>query len=323
MRQSPAPCPWTVRPPRRYTATLVSESSAPRPDARLLALAAAIAAPLLWSVGGVVMRSVESAGPWEQVFWRSIGGGGAVALALLATGGRRAVTSWRAAGFAGWASAVCIASTFVMHVLAINATTVANVLFLQTASPLLMPLLAWLVLAERPERRTLLAVALAVCGLVPIVLASAGGGRLQGDALALLCALAGATNILIVRRARAVNLVPVVVVASVLTLAVSLTVARPFQVAAGDAAALVLLGAVQIGIGLSLFLFALRTLPAAPVSLLTLLEPMVGPLLVWLVIGEVPPPVTLAGGTVVILALLVCAQAAARNPMVQPRQVTP
>ncbi len=298
----------------------MSRSAFSPPDPRLLALAAAIAAPLLWSIGGVVLRSVESAGPWEQVFWRAVGAGGAVAIALMATGGRRAMTSWHAAGLAGWASAVCIAGTFVVHVLAINATTVANVLFLQTASPLLMPLLAWLVLAERPERRTLLAVAIAICGLVPIVIASAGGGRLQGDLLALLCALAGATNILIVRRAREVNLIPVVVVASALTLVVSLPAGTPFTVTAGDALALVLLGAVQIGLGLSLFLFALRTLPAAPVSLLTLLEPIVGPVLVWLLIGEVPPAVTLAGGSVVILALVLCAQTAVRPGLSAPRQ---
>jgi drug/metabolite transporter (DMT)-like permease len=291
----------------------------PRLDPRLLPLAAAIAAPLIWSVGGVVMRSVGSAGPWEQVFWRALGGAGVVALALILVGWRRSWTEWRGAGMAAWGSAVCVAATFVVHVLAINATTVANVLFLQTASPLLMPLLAWMVLDEKPARRTLIAVALAVCGLLPIVLASAGGGRLQGDLLALICAVAGATNILIVRRARAVNLIPVVVVAGLLTLFVSLPLARPFEVAASDAIALVLLGAFQIGIGLSLFLFALRHLPAAPVALLTLLEPIVGPLLVWLIIGEVPPAATLLGGSIVILALMICAQATARPSLAPAR----
>lgn len=307
-------------PPPVQAGARVSPPIIPRLDPRLLPLAAALAAPLVWSVGGVVMRSVESAGPWEQVFWRAIGGGAAVALGLAFAGLRRSRTEWRAAGLAAWGSAICVAATFVVHVLAINATTVANVLFLQTASPLLMPLLAWLVLKEKPERRTLLAVALAICGLIPIVLASAGGGRLQGDLLALLCALAGATNILIVRRARAVNMIPVVVVAALLTVLVSLPSASPFAVAADDAVALVLLGAFQIGVGLSLFLFALRHLPAAPVALLTLLEPMIGPLLVWLFVGEVPPAVTLAGGSVVILALVICAQATARPSLSSARQ---
>lgn len=306
---------------RRYKpAALVTPISPPRLDPRLLALAAAIAAPLIWSVGGVVMRSVASAGPWDQVFWRTLGGTGAVALGLTFAGWRRSHTAWRAAGLAAWASAFCIAATFVVHVLAINATTVANVLFLQTASPLLMPLLAWGVLKERPERRTLVAVALAVGGLLPIVLASVGGGRLQGDLLALLCAFAGAANILIARHARAVNLVPVVVVAGIITLVVSLPLAHPLNIATGDAVTLMLLGAFQIGLGVSLFLFALRHLPAAPVALLTLLEPIVGPLLVWLIIGEVPPTATMLGGTIVILALVMCAQATARPSPMPARQ---
>jgi drug/metabolite transporter (DMT)-like permease len=299
----------------------VPAASSPRLDPRFLALAAAIAAPLIWSVGGVVMRSVDSAGPWEQVFWRALGGGTVVALALALAGWRRSWTQWRTAGGAAWGSAICVAATFVVHVLAINATTVANVLFLQTASPLLMPLLAWLVLDEKPERRMLIAVALALCGLLPIVLASAGGGRLLGDLLALVCALAGAINIIIVRRTRAVNLIPVVVVAAMLTLLASAPLARPLEVAAGDAIALVLLGAFQIGIGLSLFLFALRHLPAAPVALLTLLEPIVGPVLVWLFIGEVPPAATLFGGSIVILALVICAQATARPSLAPARNV--
>ncbi|MFM8681609.1 MAG: hypothetical protein ACKOGH_18735, partial [Alphaproteobacteria bacterium] len=62
------------------------------------ALAAAIAAPLAWSIGGVVMRSVETAGPWEQTFWRALGGALAVSIAIALTGPRKAAASLRAAG---------------------------------------------------------------------------------------------------------------------------------------------------------------------------------------------------------------------------------
>lgn len=287
-------------------------------DSKLLAFAAALAAPLMWSVGGVVMRSVSTAGPWEQIFWRAVGGGTAVALALALMGSSRAWTSWRQAGISGWASAACVTGSFVVHVLAINATTVANVLFLQTASPLLMPVLAWAVLGERLDRRTAIAVVIAAAGLAPIVIASAGGGRLAGDLLALASALFGATNILIVRRWRAVNLVPVVVVASLATILISALFALPLSTSNGDILALLVLGVVQLAIGLSLFLYALRHLPAGPVALMTLLEPVVGPVLVWLVIGEAPPTTTIVGGSVVIMALLLCASATARNPSPSP-----
>lgn len=283
----------------------------PSSPALPLAVAAAIAAPLIWSIGGVVMRSVATAGPWEQVFWRALGGGGAVAAMLMATRPRAAWSAWRRAGLAGWLSAACIAGTFVVHVLAINATTVANVLLVQTANPLLMPVLAWLFLGERLDRRILVAAVLAVAGLVPIMAGSVGGGRLAGDLLALLCALLGAVNILVVRRHHNLDMTPAIVAATVLTLVAALPMSRPLGVATGDVLALMALGAAQIAIGLWLFLFALRHLPAAPVALLTLLEPVVGPLLVWFFVGEVPPATTLAGGVLVVGALLVCVRATA------------
>lgn len=277
------------------------------------ALAAAIAAPLAWSVGGVVMRSVSTAGPWEQAFWRALGGGLAVAIAIAISGPGRAAASLRGAGLAAVASTVFVASTFVVHVLAMNATAIANVLFLQTASPLLMPILAWIFLREAPHRATLLAAVLAAAGLAPIVVASIGGGRLAGDLLALLSACCGAANVLVVRHSRAVNLVPVVALAGFAAALAAAAMGDPFAVSARDAAALVALGVVQIGIGLSLFLHALRHLPAAPVALLTLLEPVVGPALVWAIVGEEPPLATLLGGSVVLAAMLVSIRGAASH----------
>jgi drug/metabolite transporter (DMT)-like permease len=194
-----------------------------------------------------------------------------------------------------------------------NATAVANVLFLQTASPLLMPILAWIFLREAPRRATLLAAALAAAGLAPIVVASVGGGRLAGDVLALTSAMCGAANVLVVRHAKATNLVPVVAIAGFGAALAAAAMGSPSSVSLGDAAALLGLGVVQIGIGLSLFLFALRHLPAAPVALLTLLEPVVGPVLVWAFVGEVPPGATLAGGAVVLAAMLLSIRATARQ----------
>lgn len=293
-----------------------------RSSATALALAAAIAAPLMWSVGGVVMRSVASAGPWEQVFWRALGGGVAVSCALLLLRPRAALTAWRHAGWAGWLSAACIGGTFVVHVLAINATTVANVLFLQTASPLLVPVLAWFILGERLEPAMRVVLAMAIMGLAPIVASSVGGGRIGGDLLALTCALLSAVNVLNLRRNRALDMTPAIVVGALAAVSVAFFASSPLSVTLRDALALLCLGVVQIAIGLWFFLFALRRLPAAPVALLTLLEPIVGPLLVWLFVGEVPPLTTLLGGSVVLGALLLCALVAARAAPRVPTGVT-
>lgn len=47
-----------------------------------------------------------------------------------------------------------------------------------------------------------------------------------------------------------------------------------------------------------------RYLPAAEVSMITMLEIVVGPLLVWAVLGEAPPGQSLIGGAVIVLAIL-------------------
>lgn len=284
-----------------------------RLDPRLLPVAAAILAPLTWSVGGVVMRSVDSAGPWEQACWRALGGAMALAVMLAPRGGARIAADVRAAGWLGIASMLCIGGTFVVHVLAMNATSVANVLFLQTASPLLMPLLAWLVLSERPQVLTVAAAAIAIAGLAPIVLASAGQGRIGGDLLALLSASFGAVNVLIVRKMRGVDLMPTTTAAALLAAVVPAVVGSATGVSGADAVALMALGALQIAVGLKLFFFALRHLPAAPVALLTLLEPVAGPLLVWGIVGEIPPDATLLGGAIIGGAMLLSMTSATRS----------
>jgi drug/metabolite transporter (DMT)-like permease len=48
-----------------------------------------------------------------------------------------------------------------------------------------------------------------------------------------------------------------------------------------------------------------RYLPAAEVSLLLLLETVIGTLLVWFFLGELPGPLAFAGGGIILLALAI------------------
>jgi drug/metabolite transporter (DMT)-like permease len=73
----------------------------------------------------------------------------------------------------------------------------------------------------------------------------------------------------------------------------------------GDLAILAVLGVFQLGIAFCLFLSGSRHLPPAESSLITLLETVVGPVLVWLAIGESPTVSALVGGVAVVGALIV------------------
>ena len=277
------------------------------PSPRLRATLAAIGAPLCWSVGGVVIRSVD-AGPWDVVFWRS--GSHAIVLgaALVFLFKSRPIVDFRRAGWIAWISALMLAGVLTFHVLAIMTTTVANVLIIQSISPILVALLAPLLLRERVDFLGATLLAIAFAGLVPVLsgsLAAAGGEeRLAGDLLALAVVACSTINVLLIRRWRAFNLVPATVIAGALAAASALPFTDPFAISARDMSLLFMLGIVQNVAGVTLFYSALRSLPAAEVTLLALLEPVLGPIWVWLFIGEEPAVTTLIGGTIVLGALL-------------------
>lgn len=83
-----------------------------------------------------------------------------------------------------------------------------------------------------------------------------------------------------------------------------------------DLGLLVLLGFGQMALGLALLTVGARLIPASEVALITLLEVVLGPLWVWLALSERPPQLTLLGGGVVILAVLLFATERTRAPVV-------
>ena len=134
---------------------------------------------------------------------------------------------------------------------------------------------------------------------------------LRGDgALGMLVALgvplAFAANLIVVRHhAGQADMVPTVVIAGVISAAVALPAALPLTASVHDIAVLAVMGTVQLGIGCMLMTLATRDLAAAEVGLLALLETTLGPVWVWLGMGERPSDLALLGGVAVIGALAI------------------
>jgi len=81
--------------------------------------------------------------------------------------------------------------------------------------------------------------------------------------------------------------------------------AEPSSAGAGDLALLALFGIGQLGAGLLLFTAGARLIPVAEASLIAVLECVLGPLWVWLAVGERPGAFSLVGGAVILSALIV------------------
>jgi drug/metabolite transporter (DMT)-like permease len=267
-----------------------------------------IIAPTLWSIAGVVTRHLEFAGRWEVSFWRSLFAAAFVLAALLITRGRGAFTAVRASGGYGLLSGAMWAIMFTAFMLALMTTTTANTLIVNSLSPLFTALLAFAVLREPIAPRTWAAIVLAIAGMLWMF----GSGYTAGEprhALGMLIALAvplaAAVNFVTLKHAgRSVDFIPAVLLGAIISAVITLPVALPLRASAHDLALLALLGCLQLGLPCMLMVRASRHLSAPEIALLALLEVVLGPLWAWLGAGETPARATLAGGALVIAALL-------------------
>jgi drug/metabolite transporter (DMT)-like permease len=266
-----------------------------------------VVAPVLWSTAGVLTRQIQSAGAFEMAFWRSSFAAAFVFAALSMLEGPRPFTTLRAAGAAGLLSGAMWAVMFTCFIVALTLTTVANVLVVSSLGPLCTALLAWLMLREPIPPRSWLAIVAASLGMGAMF----GAGftaddprHVAGLALALTIPIAGAINIVVLRKSAAhLDLMPAVMLGALISAAVTLPFALPFQASARDLLVLATLGVFQLGVPCLLLVLVSRTLTAPEIALLALLEVVLGPLWTWLGAGEVPAGSTLAGGAIVLAAL--------------------
>lgn len=279
----------------------------PAPPRRSVALALMVAAPVLWSMAGVLTRSIERAGAFEIAFWRSFFAAAFVAAALAVLQGAGAWRGLRAAGGIGLASGAMWAIMFTAFIVALTLTTTANVLVINSAGAFLTALLAWLVLRESVPAHTWAAIVLATAGMALMFGAGlrAGDGRhLTGMLIALSVPVAGAINIVMLRHsATRIDLMPAVLLGGIVSAAAALPLALPFTATPRDFAVLAALGVFQLGLPCMLLVLASRTLRAPEIALLGLIEVVLGPLWAWLGAGEVPAGATLAGGAIILSAV--------------------
>lgn len=261
------------------------------------------AAALCWSTGGLIARLVDT-DTWTTVFWRSIFAA-AFLLGVIFVQERGA--TWariREMGAAGVAMALCFATASTCFINALARTTVANTLVIQSTSPFIAALLGWAWMGERVRGRSWVAMAAAVAGATVMASHSWGAGSLAGDLLALVTAIAFAAATVIVRRHRQLRMTAAAGLAGVFSAIFAWRPARPLEAAPDDLALLALFGAAQLGFGLVLFTAGARLIPVAEASLIAVLESVLGPLWVWLALGETPAPAALVGGAIILAALV-------------------
>ena len=279
---------------------------------RATGLALMVAAPVLWSSAGVVTRHIQSAAPFEQVFWRSLFAFVFV-FSVLVFQRKHPWKAARAAGVPGLLSGLMWAVMFTAFLFALSMTTTANALVVMAVSPLLTAVFAWLFLKDPLPTRTWIAAGAALLGIAWMFSAQLSA-HYAGMAVAFIIPVAAAINVVVLRASHThLDLVPAVMLGGALSCLIALPFALPFSSSGRDLVLLAFLGLFQLGLPCMLLVLSSRVLTAPEIALLGLLEVVLGPLWAWLGAGEEPGRATLLGGTIVVAALVMNEVAAVRR----------
>ncbi|MCK4690319.1 MAG: DMT family transporter [Desulfuromonadales bacterium] len=261
-------------------------------------------AVLILSPDALLVRLI-SCDAWTQLFWRCLLTAFTTSLILLIRYRRRFWHSFYAIGRPGLFSAITIVIGSILFVNSLKHTAAANTLIILAATPVFSSLFSWLFLREKIARCTWLAISTCFGGILLIFSGSLQSGLLLGDMLALGATLMWATNLVILRRGRAVNMIPANVLGNLAVVPVVLLLgAQPLTVTPVDANYLLLLGGLLLPVSFAMITLGPRYLPAPEVSLILLVETILGPIWVWLALGEVPQTTTMIAGLLIIGTLL-------------------
>ena len=267
----------------------------------------AITAPLFWSLAGVVVKSLEQATEWQINFYRCISLALFVAIVTLIRYRRSTLAVLRVGGFKTVVAGALLSGAMLCNVVALKYTTVAVAVFVMAAAPILAALLGKIFLGEQVSARVWASIAMAVAGIAIMV-----GGRLQvGDTIGVAVAVLGIVFFGIyavtLRVGKNVDMTPAVLyggaIGAVVSLSVSIGTGVGLVIPWIEAMWCSLLGVVQLGLGSVLFALAAQGVPAVQLTLFALGEPLLAPVWVWLMLGDLPTAATLTGGAILFAAL--------------------
>ncbi len=270
-------------------------------------VALVLTAGACWSIMGLVVRLMEAATSWQILFYRSLSLGLFLALVLALRSRGRPLRAIRRGGRSSVLGGLALVLAFCGSIFAVRNTTVANAMFLFATAPFMAAGLGLLILKESVRRATWTAMAAGGLGVVLMVAEGIALGHFLGNAAAVLSAIGFALFTIALRWQHKEDMLPAVCLGGFFTAMVAgllcLTGGEGLAVSRHDLLLACLLGVGQLGLGLTLYTYGSKAVPAAELALLAMSEVVLGPFWVWLALGETAGPWTLIGGAVLLAAI--------------------
>ena len=260
---------------------------------------------LLWSTGGFLVKSIQ----WHPVAIAGMRSLIAAAVILIAI--RKPELTWSLPQLGG---AVCYAGTVILYVIANKLTTAANAVLLMYTAPIYVIIFGPWFLKEKASRRDWLAVGAVMVGIVVFFMDKLSPEGFLGNMLAVLSGVSFAWMTLFLRKQKRGSPVESVFLGNLLAAVIGLPFfLREELPEINGILMLIALGTFQLGFSYVLYTKAIQKVRAFEAVLITMLEPVLNPVWVFLLLGEVPGNWALAGGTIVMATVVLHGLAASRK----------
>lgn len=252
-------------------------------------------AALLWSLGGVLIKSID----WHPM--AIAGGRSAIAIPLMLACIGRPRFTFSGAQIGG---AIGYALTVALFVFATRMTTAANAIFLQYTAPIYVAIIGRWYLGERALRIDWLVIAVALGGIALFFFDRLTVSGFRGNIVALGSGMAFASVALCLRKEKAGSPVTSIILGNIIVAVAGAPFMFQYPMGPGGGWRLLLLGTLQLGLPYLLYAAAIKHVTALEATLIPLLEPVLNPTWVMLTLGERPGPWAIVGGVLVLAAVL-------------------
>lgn len=280
-------------------------------------VALVLVAGSLWSLMGLMLRQIGEATVWQILFWRSVGMVPVLLAFIALTSAGHPLSQIRKVGLAGVIGGLGLVFAFSGAIYAIQTTTIANAVFLFTASPFVAAILGWVLLGERVKPWTWAAIGLAVFGMYLMVREGLAMGALAGNLAALMSATGFGAFSVCLRWGKVGEMLPVSMLGGVFSMIIAALVlwssGQSVLPSGHDMAVASGMGAGVLAFGMVAYTVGSRAIPAAELTLLSLIEVLLAPIWVFVFLGETASTATFVGGGVLLAAVTLNAVMGARG----------
>jgi drug/metabolite transporter (DMT)-like permease len=267
----------------------------------------AISAGIVWSTIGLSIKSIEQANAFEILFYRSIFI--SVFIGTLLHFFFR-FDFWDL--FKNWVSYLIGGSSlffaYIGGIYALLSTSAANALLLFACAPIFTAILSPILLKEAISIKTLLSIFIAFLGVFIMIWNDFGGGNWKGNMSAVISAIGFSLFTINLRLNKHLQMLPSVfssgIIASCVALLIILLADYSFGLISKDFIIIFILGVFQVGGGLVLYTVGSKYVPATQLTILMLGEVFLGPVWVWIFIGEEVLLNTILGGSMICFAVI-------------------